>query len=283
MSEFHSESNGNALFSLGGAVALWLASWLFTGLIFGPPLGPGWILALPLALQIAVQFLPLLITLGTSLALMGLLAKRSPGRRVLIWLGVASFAALLLAGMLLPPEWRLLIQGPLLLLFGISLGFGLARSFQQSEWIIPVLVILIFIDVYSVLLGPTKMLLESEAGAKAAEYVMVTLPSSHPGRPLGVRPFFGFPDALVMALLLGLSVRFGLPLRRTALSIASGLVIAIGLAGLTGVGMPALPYICGAYWIAHVSRLRVDKKSAKQLAAFLLVTVVLVLGLRLLR
>ncbi|MCB2153978.1 hypothetical protein KQI84_03775 [bacterium] len=257
--------------SLGSAIALWFAAWFFTGLVWGPPLGPMWINPLPYWLYVVAQFLPLVITLTVSLALMALLALQAPSRNTLIVLGVVSFAALLGCGIFLPTQWRLLVQGPLLMLFGIALGFGLARSFQQREWIIPVLVILIFIDVYSVFLGPTKAMMESDRGAKAAEYVMVTLPSSNPDRPFGVQPFFGFPDALVMALLLGLAVRFSLPLRRTAIAAVLGLLIAIAFAGLTGVGTPALPYICGVFWISQVSRLQMDRKSATQLITFLVI------------
>ena len=47
--------------------------------------------------------------------------------------------------------------------------------------------------------------------------------------------------------------------------------------------MPALPYICGVFWILQVSHLRMDKKSATQLVTFLVIISAVVAVLQFLR
>jgi hypothetical protein len=113
---------------------------------------------------------------------------------------------------------------------------------------------------------------------------MVTYPSAAGGgASLGVAMYFGMPDAIVMAMLLALSVRFGFPVGRTAMALGIGLLVALLLAGGLGVGVPALPYLCGAFLVAQVRHLPRDRESLRQLAVFLVVMTGLFAAFRLLR
>ncbi|MEQ8820078.1 MAG: hypothetical protein RLY93_07510 [Sumerlaeia bacterium] len=252
------------------AGAVWIVSWAATGFVFGPALGEFWLVHLPEFAYYFVAFLPLLILMVTSLWVMRTLAELPAGRRLLLLLGLGAGAALSAAIWFLPPELRLDVQGPLLLTMGMALGLGLSRTFREREWIFPILVIFVAVDAYSVLAGPTKKTLESEQGQQVAELVMVSYPSAGAGAgALGSVAYFGLPDAIVMALFIGLSAKFGLSMGRTIGSQLAGMLIALMLAGLMGAGVPALPYLCGAFAIVHLRSIKTDRKTGRTLIVFL--------------
>lgn len=139
------------------------------------------------------------------------------------------------------------------------LGLAAARAMRRAVWALPVLLAAGISDAHSVQGGVTRDLLadvDVSAGVATVEPTLRVLPEAvsnvdfvvlHVPASSGLW-VLGMVDVLALALLLGLSHLFWLPLGRTAAALGVALALTMGL----GVPMPVLPMLGIAWALVHV-------------------------------
>lgn len=173
-------------------------------------------------------------------------------------------------------------------LIGSSLFIGklIAGRVENLSWVIPIVLVLTAVDIWSVYFGPTGRVaaeiqetpLESELGQALLLWYPNLTPAGEGG--LAVTPAFGFGDLIVAAILLEVARRFALPLMRNLVALVVAIVTSLLSALLTPSGIPALPFIAalfvGVNWRAIPKNPREIALCAAFLVALLTVLVFIV-------
>jgi hypothetical protein len=129
------------------------------------------------------------------------------------------------------------------------LAWWFLELFEAVSWVVLVAAIVPWVDAYSVFQGPTKSIVTNKPGIFDALSFAFPLPGQHSTANLGV------PDLFFFALFLGATVRFELRSGLTwALGTASfggtiALAVWLNIGGLHG--LPALPLLCVAFFVAN--------------------------------
>jgi len=163
---------------------------------------------------------PLLVALGAGLIVAGLNAAG-------VGAGANAFEALLAA----------------------AVGLILARVLGAPAVAVIVPVFVAAIDLYSVLTGPARRLLDS--GGSAVDALSFVLPAW--GGGLAGR--LGVSDAIFLAMFAAWAWRFGLRRRATVAAMVGGLVAALWLSVALDTAIPALPLLVAGYLLPNGDRL----------------------------
>jgi len=163
---------------------------------------------------------PLLVALGAGLIVAGLNAAG-------VGAGANAFEALLAA----------------------AVGLILARVLGAPAVAVIVPVFVAAIDLYSVLTGPARRLLDS--GGSAVDALSFALPAW--GGGLAGR--LGVSDAVFLAMFAAWAWRFGLRRRATVAAMVIGLVAALVLSVALDTAIPALPLLVAGYLLPNGDRL----------------------------
>ena len=163
---------------------------------------------------------PLLVALGAGLIVAGLNAAG-------VGAGANAFEALLAA----------------------AVGLILARVLGAPAVAVVVPVFVAAIDLYSVLTGPARRLLDS--GGSAVDALSFALPAW--GGGLAGR--LGVSDAVFLAMFAAWAWRFGLRRRATVAAMVGGLVAALWLSVALDTAIPALPLLVAGYLLPNGDRL----------------------------
>ena len=163
---------------------------------------------------------PLLVALGAGLIVAGLNAAG-------VGAGANAFEALLAA----------------------AVGLILARVLGAPAVAVVVPVFVAAIDLYSVLTGPARRLLDS--GGSAVDALSFALPAW--GGGLAGR--LGVSDAVFLAMFAAWAWRFGLRRRATVAAMVIGLVAALVLSVALDTAIPALPLLVAGYLLPNGDRL----------------------------
>lgn len=163
---------------------------------------------------------PLLVALGAGLMVAGLnVAGTGPAANVFEAL-LAAAAGLLLARILGAPA------------VAVAVPFFVAA-----------------IDLYSVLSGPTRRLVDS--GGSAVDALSFALP----GWGGGLAAQLGVGDAVFLAMFAAWTWRFGLRRRASVAAMVGGLVAALVLSVALDTAIPALPLLAAGYLLPNADRL----------------------------
>jgi hypothetical protein len=124
-----------------------------------------------------------------------------------------------------------------------------ANQVQQAWWIVPLGLTAGVTDLLSVFVpgAPTQRMLATKSWV--LDYLLLVWPALD-GR--AARPFLGVSDLVIAGILYGLTVRFGFPPWRSFAALAAGLLTSLVLAGLGGIGLPAIPFL----FVFHVAAQR---------------------------
>lgn len=154
--------------------------------------------------------------------------------------------------------WHPWLNGPgLLLLCALAMLIGRLISWRIDDpaFLIPLLIVGSLMDIWSVARGVTHQMIATKS--VALDYLLVRYPSMH--RP-DVGQLIGFADLLFAVILLGCAVRFGFAAGRTVLCLNLGFVSAFAAVAVTGVGLPALPFISVFFVLLHRKSLPVRRE-----------------------
>jgi len=163
---------------------------------------------------------PLLVALGAGLMVAGLNAAG-------VGAGANAFEALLAA----------------------AAGLLLARVLGAAAVAVAVPVFVAVIDLYSVLTGPARRLLDSGGGTVDA------LSFALPAWGGGLAGRLGVSDAVFLAMFAAWAWRFGLRRRATTAAMVGGLVAALALSVALDTAIPALPLLVAGYLLPNGDRL----------------------------
>lgn len=178
---------------------------------------------------------------------------------------IGSSAAVLLFGEKL--DLIIALHTANLLFFACVFGHWLTTPLKRPAELVPLCLIMSFVDVYSVFKGPSKELTSSLASHYSSgqigpppmvDFILIKLPM--PGQA-ALMPVFGVADWIVIALLSGAAAKFNLNDnlfgRSGAIYVpmgAIGLIVSILAARGLGVYLPALPLITAFFLTVMVFR-----------------------------
>jgi len=163
----------------------------------------------------------------------------------------------------------------------IAGGFGmasmLARMVDSARFIVPIGVVAAVADVWSVVAGPTRKILESKGAEMVMRHAFVGKPAA---AGIAVQPITGAADIVFVALFMCVAERLGLSVRRAAIGMFAGLAVGLAAASAFG-GLPGLPFIAGGFVIAHWRAVRPGREEIVKTAVFVaaMVAIFVIVGL----
>ena len=124
------------------------------------------------------------------------------------------------------------------------------RFFEEASWVLLVALLIVPVDIYSVVRGPTRTILEERPEVFDRLSVAFPIPGEESAAQLGL------PDVLFFALFLGAAARFALRpgLTWVACTLALGLSLTLTVAFDLS-GLPALPFISTGFVLANADLL----------------------------
>jgi hypothetical protein len=134
---------------------------------------------------------------------------------------------------------------PLKALAALAVGWLLARLVSTPRQLVALGLIAAAVDAVSVAVGPSRSVVED--GSEAFERLAIHLP------PWDARALVGLVDVVFLGLFVAGAARVGLRPLATAVGTVTGLVIAVGIALGTGVGLPAIPFMTAGLLAAAAS------------------------------
>jgi len=140
----------------------------------------------------------------------------------------------------------------------VLLGFWFLSLFEELWWIALVAVLVPWVDIWSVVTGPTRYVLDEQPGF--FEQISVAFPNL--GETATVR--IGPPDILFFALFLATAARFRLRVAWTWLAMTGFLAMTLVLVWIWEdiAGLPALPAVCLGFVIPNADLLWRDVRVA---------------------
>lgn len=180
----------------------------------------------------------------------------------------------------------------LFVLLCVMCGRLLSRVLREPNILLPVGLVAILADIFTVFLGPTGKALE--VAPELVERFSVGLPEAgsaagpEGAAGLAMLAGMGVGDFVFLALFLTAAARFGFPLRRGGVAIIVLMCLAIvsylmlPLLGVELPGIPLLPFIAGGFLLAYWRRFRLSPAERQGLVWGALLLVIILLGIMLL-
>ncbi|MCX7766068.1 MAG: hypothetical protein N2246_05115 [Candidatus Sumerlaeia bacterium] len=171
--------------------------------------------------------------------------------------------------------WSFLISDLAIIFIGVLLGKLLASSVAQRSWIIPIALVAMVADVWSVTYGPSYYI--STQPPKVLRHFMLFYPLLGASTteatiiPYWLRPFVGMGDVIFIALYLELVRKYELHIFWSRLAMTVAMMIPITLASLAGKGVPALPFMSAFFVFTNFRYLEVKKNELIQCVIFICV------------
>lgn len=149
---------------------------------------------------------------------------------------------------------------------GALAGVAFARVVERPWWLLPIALCVPIADAWSVYSsrGVTRAVLErAQEEPRWIEWPTVATPIA--GLPYESFGRLGIVDVLFAALFLGAAARWGLGLRRLAVSLVAGLLAtSLVVLEVDDVAIPALPLVCLAFLVACLPGLVRDVRAARR-------------------
>ena len=151
-------------------------------------------------------------------------------------------------------------------------GRLLSRLLRDRNILLPVAVVAILADIFTVAIGPTGKALEH--APELVQKFSVGLPAAgsaagpEGAKGLAMLASMGIGDFVFLALFLTAAARFGLPLRRGGAIMATLVCLALAAYFLLPPvlpGIPLLPFIAGGFLLAYAGRLKLSRTERQAL------------------
>lgn len=139
-----------------------------------------------------------------------------------------------------------------------ALGRLFVNEILEAWWIVPLGVTGALADLVSVFMpgAPTHEMVET--GSPVLGYLLLVWPTF----TAESRGFIGVSDYAIAAIAYAHGLRFGFDPKRSFLLLAGGLVACLLLAGVAGLGLPAIPFLFVAYVAGHAGPLMASFRAA---------------------
>jgi len=160
-----------------------------------------------------------------------------------------------------------LVVGFSLITAGYGMGALLARMVESVRYIVPMCAVATIADIWSVIAGPTRKIIESESRI-ALQHAFVVYPAAAGASE--IQPVAGVTDLVFVALFLCLASRLGLDVRRAALGMFAGLAAGLAIASLVG-GVPGIPFLAAGFVVTSWKDVRPGRKEIITTATFIAV------------
>lgn len=172
-------------------------------------------------------------------------------------------------------HWSFLINDLAIIFIGVLLGKLLALSVAQRSWIVPIALVAMVADLWSVTYGPSYFV--SAQPPPVIRHFLIFYPllgacTTEPTTiPYWLRPFLGMGDVIFLSLYLELARKFELHILFSRLAMAVAMLFPIALASLAEKGVPALPFLSAIFVFINFRYLEFRKKELLQCAVFIAV------------
>ena len=137
------------------------------------------------------------------------------------------------------------VEGVAKILFATTAGLWLAMMLTTISQVLLIAALIIFVDFWSVFLGPTKHMVES--GGPWIDYFTISLPVF--GADAVSR--LGVSDIIFFSLFVGCALIWRLRRLLTAIALACSFVVTMVIGVSLDVGVPALPLLSIAFLLAN--------------------------------
>ncbi len=240
-----------------GAERAWLASLLGCALAFGLFAALAPLVASPSSLALgAAVVLAFACVSGEVLIAARLAPALAPKALFGLAIPVAALACVAIAGDAAPKLLAGAIVTAMLLGAGTSIGAMVGSRIDRAGHLVVVAVVSGLVDAFSVLhpSGPTAQLVQIET---ALSVLVLPWPIVGTDR---IEPILGLGDVVFAALYVAAARKHGLSLRRTVIALALGLGATLIAVLVSGIGLPALPFLGVSIVAAHPEARRIPRE-----------------------
>jgi hypothetical protein len=173
------------------------------------------------------------------------------------------------------------LHGLMLILFAICLGVWVSHLLREMKILLPIAIVLAVMDLY-VVFGGGAVTQANTGKAPMAQAAMQSLTVPLASHPKGAAPMelsVGFADFLFIALFFACFARFGVPSRRTFLTLAAVLTGYLAVVYIIKVDLPALVPIAIVVVGMNLRQFRYERSEAFALLYAGLIVAVMLGGL----
>ena len=176
------------------------------------------------------------------------------------------FVLTIIAVRAIPTSLPLVVTNGLsLLILSFLLGELLSREVTHPGHLLPVALVLVIVDIWSVSSGPSEQVAEtaikfSESGGYAQDtvpplitFLLLNFPQISTDK---IYSFMGIGDLIIIAFFIGCIHKFNFPLKRSYASLIIGPIVAMLIANLIGEAIPALPVIAILFVVVNIRHLK---------------------------
>lgn len=200
------------------------------------------------------------------------------GAIVLLLAATSDVILVLLLTDTIPTPWAEVALNLVLVLGAAAAGGLLARVVGGMSRTLPVCLVIVVVDLWSVLAprGVTRELVESfERGeSRLLSFLLASFPV--PGI-VEARSGLGVTDLVFIAAFLTLLIRARRPVAVSLLAFVAALLVTIVVSGLLRLPVPALPLIALAFWVVNHRAMRMEPGELRQTLLFV-GALILILG-----
>lgn len=189
---------------------------------------------------------------GASVLFLGLTARLSASFASKRALAVCGIAAALGAYAIRSRGGQELAFDLALVTAAAAAGRLFVNEILEAWWIVPLGITGAVADLVSVFMpgAPTHEMVET--GSPVLDYLLLVWPQFSHDPAAG---FVGVSDYVIAAILYAHALRFAFDARYTFWLLTAGLVTCLILAGVAGLGLPAIPFLFGFYVAGHARAL----------------------------
>ena len=166
-----------------------------------------------------------------------------------------------------------LISDLSIIIGSIFIGKLIADFVSQASWILPITVVPIITDVWSVYYGLSAKIIQKE---EIMRHFVTYYPTLGEKAPL---PLLGMADLIFLTLFLGISYKFKFGLRKNIIAMLLALAIVFALVFYTKSPEPVLPFIGIAFILVNIKKIEIKKKEIITTLIFLIVVIAILLGI----
>lgn len=173
-------------------------------------------------------------------------------------------------------SWSFLLSDLTIIFIAVFLGKLIASFVLQRSWIVPIALVAMVADVWSVSsYGPAYYI--STQPPQVMRHFLLFYPllgasTIEPTTiPFWLRPFIGMGDVIFMAVYLELARKFELHILLSRVAMVAAMLVPITLASYAEKGIPALPFMSAIFVFLNFRYLEFRKKELIQCAIFIAV------------
>lgn len=179
----------------------------------------------------------------------------------------------------LAPVYAFVLSDLSIILGAICIGKLIAHYIEEKSWIVPIVLVAMVADVWSVAHGPTAMLMEKSSAVMKHFLIYYPLLGASElfedaFRELG--PYIGMGDIIFLSIYLELVRKFALHEQWSRLAFVVALLVPITLASFAEKGIPALPFMSAMFLAVNFRRLEFKKSDLLKTCIFVAILMVIV-------